>query len=405
MFSSPLPPGQFTAPVDLSWLPNYVPTEGQHKSAFVGRVSTKDNQDPSSSIPRQVASASACLDEGETFVGYWWDVESGMLPPELRGLGDTNTYQALQVPVPRDGGLNELLDRAAELGITRIIAESSDRVARAMLTSLTVEHQMDRAGIEVVYANEPQGGPAWGRLRFRRYTQVDAELFRYALMEKSMGGQIQHAINGWNHGRPPYPYIAVVDEDAPVQPERFGPRRPKKKLAFHPDERRQVATAELFRLRLEERMRDEDIAFYFNSRPDLYPVEGEWSIQRVRGLLANPKLTGYQVYNRKASRTGGGRINPISEWVWSPKEVHPNIITIQEWALTQEVTANLRNRVDGGISRVREVARARGWGVRAVRSSVSHVVYAVGNREFTVPRGTLPDKLADEIIANVLEAV
>ncbi|WP_160051306.1 recombinase family protein [Nocardiopsis sp. FR26] len=395
---------QYGPPIDLTGVPGWAHTDLRpRRVAFAGRVSTKDNQDPRSSIPRQVALASERLQDGEQFVAHFYDVESGMLPPELRGLGTTEMYDTLAVPVPRDGGLQELLDQAEHRGITHVIAERSDRVARAMLTSLTVEHELEKLGVEVVYANEPVGGTKTGQLRTRRYSQVDAEVYRYALLEMSMGGQVQHTTNGWNHGRPPYPYIAVVDENAPPQPERFGPRRPKKKLAFHPDERRQVAAAELFRLRLKERMRGEDIAFFCNSRPDLYPVDGEWTIQRVEGLLANPKLTGYQVYNRKASRTGGGRINPISEWVWSPREVHPRIITIQEWAATQEVTANLKNRADGGISRVREPARTRGWGVRTVRSSDTHVMYRAGGHEFTVPRGPLPDELADRIIADVLE--
>lgn len=90
-------------------------------------------------------------------------------------------------------------------------------MARAMLTSLTVEHEMERLGVEVVYANEPVGGTKSGQLRSRRYGQVEAEVYRTVLNEMSMGGQIQHAINGWNHGYAPYPYITLIDENAPVR--------------------------------------------------------------------------------------------------------------------------------------------------------------------------------------------
>jgi hypothetical protein len=66
--------------------------------------------------------------------------------------------------------------------------DAGDRVARAMLTSLTVEHDLSRIGVEVVYANEPTGGTESGRLRLRRYSQVEAEVYRTVMMEMSMGG-------------------------------------------------------------------------------------------------------------------------------------------------------------------------------------------------------------------------
>ena len=185
----------FAPPIDLSDLPGYRQTDLRpRRSVFLGRVSTKDNQNPSSSIPRQVVTASERLEPGETFVAHFWDVESGMLPPELRGLGSREMYDALAVPTPRDGGLQDLVDRAEMLGVTHVLAESSSRLARAMLTSLTVEHGLERIGVEVVYANEPTGGSESGRLATRRHSQVDAEIYRAQMMEMSMGGQVQHAI-------------------------------------------------------------------------------------------------------------------------------------------------------------------------------------------------------------------
>ncbi|KZM71100.1 hypothetical protein [Nocardia terpenica] len=221
---------QFGPPIDLADLPNFGRTDMRaRRPVFVGRCSTKDNQNPASSLPRQVVLASARLEAGEEFAGYYWDVESGMLPPQLRSLAPREMYEALGVPLPRDGGLQDLVDRAEQLGVTHALAERSDRVARFMLTSLTVEHELAKAGVEVVYANEPVGGTESGRLRTRRQGQVDAEIYRATLMEMSMGGQIQHVIGGWNHGYPPYPYIAVIDETAPVAARgRFGAMRPKR---------------------------------------------------------------------------------------------------------------------------------------------------------------------------------
>lgn len=281
----------FGPPIDLTDLPGYTQLDTRpRRSVFCGRVSTKDNQNPSSSIPRQVALAAQRLDEGEEFAGYFWDVESGMLPPESRGLGPQEMYAALRVPTPRDGGLQDLLDRAELMGVTHVLAERSDRIARAMLTSLTVEHELQKDGVEVVYANEPMGGTKSGQLRARRFSQVEAELYRAGMIEMSMGGQIQHAINGWNHGYAPYPYVAVVDENAPPPARgRFGEMRPKKKLVPHPDERRFDAAREMHRLRREEHLTTADIITVLSAEPDRYPIEGRWTHGRVAGLLANPE--------------------------------------------------------------------------------------------------------------------
>ncbi|MEV7870119.1 recombinase family protein [Streptomyces sp. NPDC088124] len=396
----------FAPPVDLSHLPNYRQTDARPRRAvFLGRVSTKDRQLPASSIPRQVVLAAERLDPGEEFMAHFWDVESGMLPAHLRSLGPQEMYDGLGVPTPRDGGLQDLVDRAEQIGITHVLAERSDRVARAMLTSLTVEHELERLGAEVIYANEPTGGTESGRLRTRRYGQAEAEIYRATMIEMSMGGQFQHAINGWNHGYPPYPYVAVVDEDAPVRGQgRFGEMRPKKKLVPHPDERRFEAARELCRLRREEHLKGADIVAILQAEPGRYPIEGEWTFSRVEGLVANPKLTGYQVYNRRANRTGRAgvsRRNPISQWVWSPKVVHKPVVSLQEWMQAQEVTAGLRAGVEGGpLLRIRAEASRLGFTVTAVSSSATHTLYRIGNRQIVLP-APVPEALVQQVIEDL----
>lgn len=397
----------FGPPIDLNDLPNFRQMDSRSRHpVFVGRVSTKDNQNPASSIPRQVALASERLEEGEEFTAYFWDVESGMLPPDLRGLGPQEMYDALAVPIPRDGGLQDLVDRAEQLGVTHVLAERSDRVARAMLTSLTVEHELERIGVEVVYANEPVGGTESGRLRTRRYSQVDAEIYRATMMEMSMGGQFQHAVQGWNHGYPPYPYIAVIDENAPVRERgRFGLVRPKKKLAPHPDPRRFDAARELCRLRREEHLKAADIIEVLAAEPDRYPIENRWTHNLVEGLIANPKLTGHQVYNRKSPRTGragSSRLNPISKWVWSPKTAHEPVISLKEWKEAQEVTAGLRAGADegGALLRIRAAAQQLGLTVIAVNGSDTHTLYRIGGRQVVLPN-PIPDTVVHQVIEDM----
>ncbi|MFF1717305.1 recombinase family protein [Streptomyces sp. NPDC058268] len=399
----------FGPPIDLSDLPNFKTANVRpRRPVFVGRVSTKDNQNPASSIPRQVVLASERLEPGEEFIAHFWDVESGMLPPELRGLGPQEMYDALAVPTPRDGGLQDLVDRAEQLEVTHVLAERSDRVARAMLTSLTVEHALEQFGVEVVYANEPVGGTESGRLRTRRYSQVDAEIYRATLMEMSMGGQIQHAINGWNHGYPPYPYTTEIDENAPVRQGRFGEGRPKRKLVPHADPRRFDAARELCRLRREEHLKAADIIAILEASPDLFPIEGRWTHNRVEGLIANPKLTGYQVYNRKASRTGRtgfSRLNPVSKWVWSPRAVHEKVVSLDEWKEAQEVTTGLRAGAEEGgtLLRIRAAARRLGLTVSVVKSSGTHTLYQLGGRRVVLPT-PIPDTVVQQVIDDMERA-
>ncbi|MFJ8041241.1 recombinase family protein [Kitasatospora sp. NPDC096147] len=373
-------------------------------------MSTKDNQNPASSIPRQVALASARLDPGEEFVAYFWDVESGMLPVELRGLGSQEMYDALGVPVRRDGGLQDLVERASYHGYTRALAERSDRLARVMLTSLGVEGELEKLGVEVIYANEPTGGTESGRLRTRRYGQVEAELYRTVMMEMSMGGQYQHTLGGWNHGHPPYPYTTVVDENAPAAARnRFGIERPKRKLAPHPDQRRVEAARLLCRLRREEHLKGADIVAVLAAEPDLYPIEGHWTINRVEGLIANPKLTGYQVYNRKAkrtSRTGHSVLNPISEWVWSPEVAHEPIVSLEEWKKARLVTESLRSaslEEAGTLSRLRAAARRMGVTVNPITTSSSHTVYQIGTQTVVLPR-PIPAPIVEQVIEDLMGA-
>jgi hypothetical protein len=343
------------------------------------------------------------LEPGESFVAYYWDIESGMLPPEQRGLGPQEMYEALGVPVPRDGGLQDLVERAEDLEVTHAVAERSDRLARAMLTSLTVEHQLERLGVEVIYANEPVGGSESGRLRNRRYSQVDAEVYRTVLMEMSMGGQYQHAFQGWNHGYAPYPYITVIDENAPAPREgRFGRTRPKHKLARHPDPRRFEAAAELCRLRREEHLKAADIITILQADPERYPVEDRWTHNLVESLIANPKLTGYQVYNRKANRTGRAgtsRLNPISAWVWSPGIVHPAVLSLEEWKAAQQVTAALRagSGQGGSLPRILAAADQLGLTVTEVERSATHTAYRIGGRVVALPT-PVPDEIVQQVV-------
>jgi hypothetical protein len=58
---------------------------------------------------------------------------------------------------------------------------------------------------------------------------------------------------------------------------------------------------------------------------------GAWTKTSVLDLLANPKYTGYMVWNRRKrsrpERRVPGKVNPPSEWVWSPRPTHEPLVT------------------------------------------------------------------------------
>ena len=69
------------------------------KVAFYGRVSTDDAQDPSLSIPRQLAKCNKALESiGEEVGVTFWDVESGRKSLEERGRGGRDRTGEVKVP-------------------------------------------------------------------------------------------------------------------------------------------------------------------------------------------------------------------------------------------------------------------------------------------------------------------
>ncbi|MFF7943316.1 recombinase family protein [Nocardia gamkensis] len=130
-----------------------------------------------------------------------------------------------------------------------------------------------------------------------------------------------------------------------------------------------------------------------------------WTHNLVEGLIANPKLTGHQVYNRRATRTGrrgSSRKNPVSEWVWSPGIVHEPVVSLHEWKQAQEVTATLRTggQEGGSLLRIRAAARRLGLTVTAVSSSETHTLCRIGGRKVVLPTPT-PDVVVPQVIADM----
>jgi len=149
------------------------------------------------------------------------------------------------------------------------------------------------------------------------------------MLELSWEGFIQHTIQGWNIGKPPYGY---QPEKIPHPvPARRAEGRTKHRLV--PDPVRGPVVTRVYQLRAIERLSYDSIADRLNTDLAANPVPesvdpgraaGRWTGSAVREILCNPKYTGHMVWNRRRNPRRGrlaGKVNPPADWTWSSCEV------------------------------------------------------------------------------------
>ena len=131
------------------------PAGSTPRYAWYGRVSTEDEQDPTLSFPRQLQNAERQVEEsGGRIVGRYYDIESGTRAYSARGSGGLAGFD---IPIPRDGGLQDLLADAARRPqrFDRVIVESISRLSRNSSVAFRVEDELRQAGVRLCAADEP----------------------------------------------------------------------------------------------------------------------------------------------------------------------------------------------------------------------------------------------------------
>ncbi|SEE25578.1 Site-specific DNA recombinase [Amycolatopsis lurida] len=316
--------------------------------AFLGRTSTEDLQDPRQSMLRQLANCKSAIPESWVIVAHFYDVESGRM--ELGDRGQGADYERFDIPVPRAGGIADLLKEAPSRTRTFdiVICEGISRVARRAFEGLSVERELERADVPLFASNEPitLSGSRAQRVLQRRINQSIAEYEVLNTLEQSWGGLCTHVRDGWNIGKPPYGYKAkVVPHPSPAKAEKG-----KTKSRLEPDSERAETVVQIALWRYHEGLGYNTIADRLNADPERYPpptapsksrTRGAWSKSSVAGVLKNPKYTGYQVFNRRATTSKRGRVNEPFKWVWSPKPVHEPLIA--KW-MFDELTSRRETR-------------------------------------------------------------
>lgn len=325
--------------------------------AWWGRVSTDDQQDPTLSLPRQLHVCESALPERAVIVAHYFDIESGRKELELRGRG--TAHEQFAIPIPRDGGIQELLQAAAEPDrrFDAVICESIERVARRTYFGTKIEHDLEGAGVVLFAADEPivWNGKRATAILTRRVKQSVAEWYVLELLEKSWDGLGEHSRQGWNVGRPPYGFQAQKIPH-PV-PARRSDGATKTRLV--PDPIRSEVVKKIFEWRVADRLGYEVISQRLNSdldncpppeSPDPARRRDYWSRSAVREILRNPKYTGYMVWNRRATKRGG-HLNPPEDWVWSSQPTHEALVPLETYKSANELASSRKgSRSKGGMN-------------------------------------------------------
>ena len=135
---------------------------------------------------------SSSLPEAWVIVATFYDVESGRMELDQRGQG--KNYERFDIPIPRDGGIADLLAEAAHPNrrFDVVICEGISRVARRAYEGLSVERELERADVPLFASNEPitLTGSRAQRVLQRRINQSIAEYEVLNTLEQSWGGSV-----------------------------------------------------------------------------------------------------------------------------------------------------------------------------------------------------------------------
>ena len=223
-------------------------------------------------------------------------------------------------------------------------------VRRDTFNALKLEKELSRQGIPLFATDEPADieGVNATTVLVRRVKQGVAEWFRLQLKEKIWKGLIEHSLDGWNIGSPPYGFAAERIPH-PV-PYKAAQGRTKARLILDPV--RAPVIGQIFTWRVVDKLGLPAIAARLNADPARYPAPNPaavtgWTAQNIAAMLRNPKYTGYMVYGRHRTRNGRRVPVPQDQWLWSPAPVHPAIIDRETWDLAQTVSAGHGSSRDG----------------------------------------------------------
>jgi site-specific DNA recombinase len=173
--------------------------------------------------------------------------------------------------IPCDGGMADLLTEAASPApkFAAVICEDIERSGRDMFNALKLEKELSRQGIPLFATDEPADieGVNATTVLVRRVKQTVAEWYRIQLKEKVWKGLVEHSLDGWNIGSPPYGYAAErIPHPVPFKADQG---RTKSRLTLDPV--RAPVIARMYAWRTVDKLGCPAIAARLNADPAAYP--------------------------------------------------------------------------------------------------------------------------------------
>jgi DNA invertase Pin-like site-specific DNA recombinase len=358
-------------------------------AAFL-RCSNEELQNPELSLDRQLRNCeTAAARWGGQVVAVYYEVETGTARYEARGV--TSALALSAIPIPRAGGLHDLVDDAHRTPrpFDRVVCESINRLTRSSLVAFQLEDEFRQVGVGLHCADEPFE-ESFGSVVLRHLNIGIAVGYHRDLMAKSRQGFEAATRQGWHVGGIACYGYRLVPHEHP------NPNKARRGLARHTlglDPVRAPVVRRIYDEYLHGTRGITQVRDLLNSDPERFPPPvspdparalGVWSRTSVWEILRNPKYTGYQVWNRRA-RKQGGKPNPPDQWVWSEEPCHPPIVSKDEYQQVQaKAASNARSRRGDGRGRpVRKkteyLFRGRlvcgGCGLRMWGSRPTHTYY------------------------------
>jgi len=340
------------------------------KFAFYGRVSTEDQQDPESSRAWQLTRSQALIESrGGVVAAEFFDVDKSRSIPWQRRPEATALLAELK-------NSNRGFDAVVIGEPHRAFYGNQYGLTFPVFDHYRVPLWVPEVGGPIDPNNEAHdlvmsvfGGMSKGernRIKIRVRTAMAAQ------------AQIEGRFLG---GRPPYGFI-LVDAGPHPNPAKAADGKRIHRLALDPEIAWVVERifAEFLEGRgifaIAEGLTRDGIPSPSAHDParNSHRSGIAWSKGAVRAILTNPRYTGYQVWNRQRTdevlldvenvalgHAARQRWNPADKWIFSEQQVHPLIITKDDFDLVQ---ATLAGR--GSKTQHRPHARPRAYALRGV---------------------------------------